>query len=131
MDCNAYQNQLAYPRKADFTTTHYYKGGKVIATVRAGEAIPEAAKTAAASEKIVDEDAYRVAVSEYGKHNARLREQFNVDLLNDYGLPDNEFTRQLINIAYEDGHSSGYGEIYNCFGDLADLHELAQKVYGK
>lgn len=130
MDCNAYQNQLAYPRKADFTTTHYYRYGECIATVRPGEEKPEIA-AGAVKESVVDEDAYRVAVSEYGKHSARLREQFNVDLLDDYGLPDNEFTRKLIDIAYEDGHSSGYSEIYNCFGDLADLHELAQKVYGK
>ena len=130
MNFEDYKNNLNYPRKADFTTTFYYKGGKCIAAVRPGEQKPQIASDAV-KDTVVNEDAYRTAISEYGKHDARLREMFCVDLLQDYGLPDNEFTRQLISIAYAEGHSSGYSEIYNCFDALSNLNDLAKKVYGK
>ena len=59
--------------------------------------------------------------------NKAKTEQFCADLIDWYGLPDNVITRRLVSMAWEDGHSSGYSEVANCFCDYADLYNFIVK----
>ena len=125
-----YDQQINRPTKSEFTTTYFYKNGQVVATVRPGEK-PYAMPANALRETVVNEEAYKIACLEYQKHSARIREMFTVDLLQDFGLPDDSFTRRLVELAYEEGHSSGYGNVYSCFLPLSELADLAKEVYCK
>jgi hypothetical protein len=130
MNANDYENKLAYPQKENFTVTYYYKNGEKIGTRRANDPVI-ALPVGTVQEKVVDEEAFKIARTEYSKHSQRLAELFIIDLFQDNGLPDNEFTRALYSIAYSQGHSSGYSEIASIFDDLANLVDVAKKVYGK
>lgn len=130
MNLDDYKNKLPYPSKADFTTTYYYKAGKVVATILAGEQ-SGVIVSGCVWEKVFDEGTYKAAVQAYGNETRRLSELFIVDLFHDNGLPDDEFTRALYNVAYQQGHSSGYSEIKNYFEEMSHLQTLAKKVYGK
>lgn len=124
-----YETPLNFPTKADFTTKFYYKNGKRVATMRPGDQ-PVLVEQGSVEEKVVNEEAFKTARAEYGRHEAVLRERFIVDLLKDNDVEDNEFTRALYSIAWVQGHSSGLHEVESTFGDLCHLDELAKKVYG-
>lgn len=124
-----YETPLGWPTKENFTTRFYYRHGELIATVRPGEDTPAIAP-GAVKETSVNEEAFKIARAEYGRHEAALRERFVVDLLKDNGVADNEFTRALYGIAWDQSHSSGLHEVESTFGDLCHLDELAKKVYG-
>lgn len=130
MNLDDYKNKLPYPSKADFTTTYYYKGGKLIATIRAGQQSGVIVSDCV-REKEFDDDAFKAAAQAYGNESRRLSELFIVDLFHDNGVPDDEFTRALYNVAYQRGHSSGYSEIKSYFEDMCHLQNLAKKVYSK
>lgn len=130
MNFTDYKPKLAYPRKADFTTRFFYRAGKVVAEVGPHQA-PAVDVSGCVNESVFDYDTFKVAQDEYAKHERAMAEMFVVDLLHDFGMPDNAFTRGLYAIAYQQGHSSGYENIYNCFSDLAELDELAKRTYSK
>ena len=131
MNFDDYKNRLPYPQKKDFKTRYFYKAGQVVAIIKPGDHEPIQCLNGCVTESISDEEGYSIALSEYNKHERALSEQFVVDILHDHGLPDNEFTRKLYAIAYAEGHASGYFNIYSCFEDLADLHDIAKRVYAK
>jgi hypothetical protein len=130
MNPNDYENQLAYPQKENFTVTYYYKNGEKIGTRRANDPVI-ALPVGTVQEKVVDEEAFKIARGEYSKHSQRLAELFIIDLFQDNGVQDNEFTRALYQIAYQQGHSHGYHDIASIFNDLTLLIDVAKKVYGK
>lgn len=135
MDYESYRNPLKYPRRTDFSEVFFYSRGETVGNFKGDQKyeIDECASKhpTAVRESVIDEDAYRKACDEYNEKNNELAEQFVKDLLNEYGVPDDEFTRELYSIAYERGHSSGYREIANVFDDFAKLYFLAQRVYSK
>lgn len=51
----------------------------------------------------------------------RLKELFYQDLCEDSGVEDNNTSRKVFDKAWEDGHSSGYYEIYTNWLDLWDF----------
>jgi len=130
MNFDDYKPKLKYPTKHDFTTTYFYRHGECIATVRPGEQTPEIGQ-GALIERVVNEDAFRAARNEYNKHVKALEEQFVIDLFEDAGVPDNEFTRKIYSIAYDQTHSGGLSSVASCFDDLSGLDTLARKVYDK
>jgi len=128
MNFDNYKNDVAYPRKADFTVRYFYKGGQVIAKLEPHEK-PLISLNGCVSETVIDEDAFHTARTAYQRRENELGEMFVRDILHDFGMPDNDFTRALYNIAYASGHSSGFASIYDYFSDIAFLDGLAKKVY--
>jgi hypothetical protein len=47
--------------------------------------------------------------------------EFKEDLFKGFGVNDNPLREKAFLIAWDNGHSSGYSEVKNCFYDLADL----------
>lgn len=57
----------------------------------------------------------------YNDEECYLVEMFKQDLFNELGIADNPKREKLFAIAWENGHSSGYSEVFNEAIDLVDL----------
>lgn len=58
------------------------------------------------------------------RHHAeesRLRSIFKADLEQEYGVSGHPKADKLFDIAWSHGHSSGYGEVANYYGEFAEL----------
>ena len=140
MNFDDYKNTLPYPNKESFTTIFFYKGGEKIGEID-GNALNSARMTVeniqklvkpfdgAIRETIVDDVGFKAAREEYNAETSRLMEQFRLDTLEDLGLPDDVFTRKLLSLAWEDGHSGGLSEVYNHMIDFTDLYRTALDTY--
>jgi len=132
MNNEIYKNQKPRPRKAEFNTTFFYSGGKVLGK---GSNLEEVRALRlkhpkAVEETTCDEDAYKAAMREFEELRTKLEAMFQKNLFQDNGVPDNEFTQRLYRIAYNQSHDEGFNAIADTFGELAELHDLAKKVYG-
>jgi hypothetical protein len=122
MNFDDYRNKLPYPRKTDFSTVFYYKGGKVVHSLKAGDATPLPPETTGAvREVVIDEGGYRAAFMAYQNETTRLRNLFEDDVKKDLGIIDHPKAGLLLDKAWELGHSSGFSEVYNYASDLVDL----------
>jgi hypothetical protein len=132
MDYEAYKNTLPYPKKADFTTTFWYKGGKVIAKrdgdLSATQFLAPGFRDVldlkdCITEVICDKDQYKAAMEAYNAETGRLQELFRQDFYAELGIELNPKRATLFSKAWEHGHSSGYSEVMNCGYDLVELIE--------
>ena len=57
----------------------------------------------------------------YDAREAEIHETFRQDLFEDLGITDNPKRDRLYSIAWSQGHSSGFHEVYNYAQDLVDL----------
>ncbi|WP_407304030.1 hypothetical protein [Acinetobacter sp.] len=132
MNYAEYKNKLTHPSKQDFTVTHFYYQGKNVGTCHTASEIAtlRGRYPTAVTEKIVDPHGYQAAAKAYDDESKALREQFIVDLFNEYNVEDNAFTRKLYKIAYEQGHSNGFSDIVAAFSDFYELDKLARETYG-
>ena len=133
MNAEEYQNTLPYPWKESFTTTYYYKAGKVIAIKKDGNLLTpdnklvtdDTAKALllrrAAAEKVVDEQAHCAAINAYQAENARLIEKFKRDLFEELGISDHPKREKLYSLAWELGHSTGFSEVVSYAEQLSEL----------
>ena|SRR6185312_330692 len=71
---------------------------------------------------------HNAAVTEAAEANRRRREdqaaldqQFEEDLAAEFGLTDHPKRGKVYALAYDMGHSSGLGDIYHHYSDLAEL----------
>lgn len=100
-----FKNDIPYPNKKDFKVkyTCEHCGSKV-----------EDAKA---------EEMYTNALKEYRAEDARLYQLFKKVVMHHYGLEGlkEEVYEKTWSIAWEQGHSAGYHEVYSCLADLADL----------
>lgn len=131
MNFDAYKNKLPYPASGDFTTSFWYKNGKVVARKGAGDAIPtildpEAVKDRSRlntflTEKVTDKDAFYKARQAYIAESNRLQEQFERDLLEYLGIAGHPKAKTLFTMAWERAHGDGFESVYNEADELADL----------
>lgn len=127
MNAEKYKNTLPYPKKGDFTTTYWYRAGRVVATrdqhgMVMDPAVGETIELGACvKEEVVDNDAFRAAKTAYGQYTANLEAQFKQDLFVELGIVGHPKAEKLFAIAWEHGHASGYSEIMSYAWDLVDL----------
>lgn len=129
MDYSQYKNEMAYPLKANFTVTYFYKQGVTIAKKHAADGgfeffVPGVSKQDLQSmikEQSIDEAAFKVARQEYHAESARLENQFTKDLFAELGIENNPKRFKLYAKAYEMGHSAGLAEVYSYAADLVEL----------
>lgn len=62
----------------------------------------------------------------FNKYEENEAEFFN-DLLEKFSLPNNEITRKMYSMAWEEGHSYGYSEIFCYFQNYVELYEIIVK----
>jgi hypothetical protein len=100
-----FQNSLPYPSQDD------YKVNKVCEHC---------------GSKYKDEDSktkLHEARNKYRQENNRLYGLFKESLFVVFNLEHNEKTEKAFSIAWEQGHSRGFYEVYQCFEELAPLLE--------
>ncbi len=131
MNFDAYKHKLPYPAIGDFTTTFWYKNGKVVARRSANQTLPTILDAYAVdgpsrlkdclSEKVTDKDAFYKARQAYNAEANQLKEQFKRDLFEDLGIAGHPKAEKLFAMAWENGHSGGYKQVYDEADTLADL----------
>ena len=116
--------KTAYPNKKDYITFYVYDRGEVVycgtcinrPVSKLKEDYPNAV-----IQQVLDEEAYKAHLNEYHAETTRLDEEFQNDLFEDFDVSDNPKRFKCFELAWERGHSSGVGDVYNCFGDLVEL----------
>lgn len=66
----------------------------------------------------------------YTLSRAEGADQFRIDLLEHFGIPDDDLAGELYDLAYDRGHANGFSEIASCFSDYARIYESARKFFG-
>lgn len=124
MNFAKYTNTYPYPTKADFTTTYYYKAGKLVATSTLEELhhhIPEIDLKDCTKESIMNRELFTIEHNKYYESKRELEKQFKVDLADELGLTGHPKFDKLFEIAWDRGHSDGYQEVYYEAEKLAEL----------
>lgn len=119
---------VKYPSKSDYTTYFAYKNGES----KKFETYEEAKKFSNNIESNVDKNAYEAARKAYNQVSSEAEAKVIQAMKNEIGgYGDNERDKKLFDLAYgkayEDGHHSGFNEIYNY---LLDYDDLIQRVLG-
>lgn len=118
-----YKNQMPYPSELDFKTFHIYKDGKVlgknVSVLDKNRLVFE--NPGALVEQDFDNSGYLEAIKAYKEEDARLLQLFWDDLAEEHGVTHNPKRSMLEGIAWENGHSSGLGEVANVYEKLVDL----------
>lgn len=137
MDHTKYKTKLSYPKKLDYKVLYLYHAGKCVGQTSLKDMLPEEIRQFTnktlhtTHETIVEEDAYRAAKDAYDSDVCKLEKQFMTDLIAEYNLPDDTFTRKLADMAWDKGHSGGFAEVESCFNELSDLYSIAVSTYSK
>lgn len=129
MNFDKYINHLDYPHAAMYTTTYWYSGGKVVCTQKPGESLASGFDTSACvKERVCDDEALKAARVAYGAETQRIAEEFKKDLFADLGIENHPMRGKLYKLAWDDGHPSGFQEVYNCACNLVDLIEIPPRA---
>lgn len=142
---------LIYPTREDYTRIFVYSRGKVLASISTGNIGEEAKrldeylatqdihtgitglshnfskikvelkKLGLTIETDVDQDALSHAKNMYGAAISKRIDAFRAELYEHYGVTDNPKADAVYAKAYDHGHSSGFAEVSNIFGDLVEL----------
>lgn len=128
MNFDDYTNRLVYPRKEHFTTVFVYSGGKVkwTGTAREYSELSNPFSTTGVAvggvvEKVVDDAAFKAALTHHMRHSADLMARFKQDLKEEFGVTDNPKADAAFKLAYDHGHGSGLSDIYDYFSDFVQL----------
>lgn len=132
MDFESYKNTLDYPSRDQFKTKYWYRGGKVIAT-KIGDGpvlspqsveIETSQLAGTVTEVVYDDEAFKAARLIYSAQEAEIYLRFKQDLFADLEIAYHPLREKLLSKAWEDGHSAGYREVYNCAQGLVELLDV-------
>lgn len=117
-DFNYYNNiKTPYPRQRDIVREIIAKLDDLPLTK--AERVQKEAEATEVGEAI-----FKDRLKEYSKESNNLKEEFWKDCRKEFGY-DKILTEKGCGIleakAWEDGHSCGYSEVYNCLSDLDDF----------
>jgi len=120
---------VKYPSKSDYTTYFAYKSGES----KCFDTYEEAKKFSNNIESNLDEQAYKAARVEYNRVSSEVESKVIQAMKKEIGgYGDNEQDNKLFDLAYgkayEDGHSSGFNEIYNYLLDYDDLIQRTLEI---
>ena len=116
--------QTAYPNKKDYITLYVYDKGVVLWSGPNWEKDKAELKEEypnALIQEVLDEDAYKARRKEYSDESAKLYQEFQNDLFENFNVTDNPKRFKCFELAWEKGHSNGLEEVYNEFYDLVEL----------
>mgnify|MGYP001639748671 CR=1 FL=1 len=122
---------IKYPNRSDYTKYFAYKNGEA----KQFDTFEKAKQFSSNVESNLDKNAYEAAQSAYNKARSEAENKVIQAMKKEIGwisCGDVEKDNQLFDLAYgkayEDGHSSGYNEIYNYLLDYDDLIQQAIKI---
>lgn len=125
MDFSKYVN-VPYPSSAEFTTIFWYRAGQVVCKQKPGESLAAGFDTTkCVKEKFTDEDALKKARA---ARTQRIMAEFKRDMFEELGIANHPMREKLYSKAWENGHSSGFQEVYNCALNLVDLIEVPENA---
>jgi hypothetical protein len=116
--------QTLYPNKKDYITFYAYDKGECLdirPNFYTSKKQVEGDYPNAVIQEVLDEDVYKAHRKEYDAESAKLHQEFQNDLFEDYDVSDNPKRFKCFELAWEHGHSSGLEEVYNYFGDFVEL----------
>ena len=110
---------VKYPNKSNYTTYFAYKSGE--------------SKRFDTYEEAKNKNAYEAARKAYNQASSEAEAKVIQAMKKEIGgYGDNEQDNKLFDLvygkAYEDGHSSGFNEIYNCLLDYDDLIQRTLEI---
>jgi len=112
--------EMPYPRKPDFATTYFYSKGALMLTVKPGEPFPSNRWTWT-RETVLDNDSYMKAVTAYNVAIKAKHDEFTEDLFKELSIEDSPKKEKLFDIAWDNGHSYGFSQVYHEACDLVEL----------
>lgn len=117
---------MAYPNRDDFKKVFVYSKGKTIVNGAKRSECTDAEMSDYRAkgytvETDFDKDAYYAETRKYGAINSALEAEFKADLLAEYGVTGHPKADKCFSLAWDHGHSSGYGEVKNYFDDYVEL----------
>ena len=108
-----------YPSKSDFTRVFGYAAGKPIGDFSSkSEAVAAGAKS---TETVVDEAGFKAARDAFGEHNAAISKAWYAAVRAEHPEVSDEVFAKVHAMAYERGHSSGYGEVEIYIDEYVDF----------
>jgi hypothetical protein len=114
---------VPYPVESAFRT--FLVGGKGGGTLWQGKGVSLTEVQKLFPDKCIesslDREAYDKAVVAYCDAVDKKVEEFKRDLFEEFGVTDNPKKDRCYTIAHEEGHSSGFSEVYSEFSDLVEL----------
>jgi hypothetical protein len=116
--------QTLYPNKSDYIAYYVYDKGECLykgSTFYTSKQEVKEVYPNAVIQEVLDEDAYKAHFKEYMEECSKLREEFENDLFEDFGVSDNPKRNRALHYAQEKGDS--YSEIYDIFCDIVELIE--------
>lgn len=143
-----YKTKLPYPSKSNCAKYYLYKRGKVVLENVNRERVKEflrgavsptdklrtadfsifdaAQKQGYVIEEISNQETLQEQMNAYRVDEARLIVEFTNDIFEDYGVTNHPGRHVMFGKAWENGHSAGLSEVYNCFGDVLDFVKLLE-----
>lgn len=123
-----------YFYRSDFIRTTWVSGGKVFASqIGDGEIFyadgspypADEKKVLSVMKKVVEKNdiEFQAAIKPYQDEQSVLHDEFKRDLFEDLGIEENPKKELLFAKAWEQGHSSGFSEVYNYAAELVELIE--------
>jgi hypothetical protein len=67
------------------------------------------------------DDRLKEEKAEYNRHEQVMYEKFKADALFDVGLENHPNKDAIYSYAWQEGHSSGYSEVYQYLSDISEL----------
>lgn len=118
-----YTTTLDWPEKANYTMYFVYRGGEVLfsGNVEEYHAVKDMLGANTVIERSVDDEAFKDARRAYAADQARLTEQFKQDLFVEHDVVTNPKRDKCYSLAWDRGHSDGYGEVASYFDTFVDL----------
>lgn len=120
--------QTLYPNKKDYITFYVYDKGECVCEEKDVSVTGSITKSHlnqkypnTVIQEVLDEDAYKAHRKQYDDESSKLYQEFRNDLFEEYGVSDNPKRFRCFELAWEHGHSSGYSDVYNYFGDFVEL----------
>lgn len=116
--------QTLYPHRKDYITFYVYDKGACIYSESSLSNTKSNLKEDypnAVIQEVLDKEAYEAHRKEYDAESAKLHQEFVKDLFEEFGACNNPKSIRCFELAWEHGHSSGYSEVYNYFGDFVEL----------
>jgi hypothetical protein len=116
-----------FPKKDDYITIYYYRGGKIVGVKKQFDTNFEPPKNCV-EEKVFDEVSYTAHMKLYIEESKKLQDEFKRDLINKYKMTNHPKAEKIFNKAWDFGYSSGYEDIEYYFQDLIELFECNCKL---
>jgi len=112
-----YKNKLKYPNFDNVRKLLNNLGNLILLSEESGISIRFIMEKV--SPALLEYDKKNQEYREYLEEDRRLSDLFRKDLIDENGTKDNPYEPEIFALAYEQGHSSGLGDVASIYSDLS------------